>query len=242
MDHSRRFYRNYKGARGANFNVKLHTTDLFITADRDLSAEAYRVLEKVRQQLDDHIAENREFLYSLNPLEPGRDVPEIAGAMYLASEAAGVGPMAAVAGAVAEAVGQSLLEFSDEVIVENGGDIWLKINTPALIGVYVNNIHFNNRLWLKMNPADTPCSVCTSTSKLGHSLSFGKADSATIIAKSGALADAVATGACNMVQGEEDLTGALEYAMSVTGVTGCMIIYHDKLAAQGNIEFGSSEG
>jgi len=241
MNHQRRFYRNYGESRGASFNVKLHTTDLFITADRDLYEAAYNTLSTVRQQLDAHISENREFLYSLNPVRFSGNTQVIAEEMYRASEAAGVGPMAAVAGAVAESVGRSLLEFSGEVIVENGGDIWLKINSPAIIGVYVNNIHFADKLWLKLNPENTPCSVCTSTSKLGHSLSFGKADSATIIAASGALADAVATGACNMVQKEEDLSAALEYAMSIDGVTGCMIVFRDKLAVQGNIEFGSPD-
>lgn len=133
------------------------------------------------------------------------------------------------------------MDFSDEVIVENGGDLWMRLTSPAVVGIYVKNIYFTDKIWLRINPGDTPCSVCTSSASLGHSLSFGKADAATIIAESGALADAVATGACNIVQNEEDIGAAIEYAMSINGVSGCMIIYRDRLGAQGAIELCSPE-
>ena len=241
MNHCRRFYREYSGARGVSFNVKLDTTDLFITAGIDLSDEAYRILETQRRELEEHIATHREFLYSLSPIAPHSNAPAIALDMYRASAAAGVGPMAAVAGAIAEYVGRWLIEFSDEIIIENGGDTWMKLQSPAVMGIYVNNVYFREKIGLKINADETPCSVCTSSANLGHSLSFGKADAATVIAHSGALADAVATGACNLVQSEADLENAVDYAMSIDGVRGCMIIYRDKLAAQGAIEFCSPE-
>ncbi|HOP64399.1 MAG TPA: UPF0280 family protein [Spirochaetota bacterium] len=236
MDHSRRFYREYEGTRGISFNVKIDTTDLYITAEKDLSGEAYDSLKKTRAELEKHIKEHQDFLYSLTPLTPPGAAPAIVLEMYRAALTAGVGPMAAVAGAVAEHTGRELVKMSNEVIVENGGDIWMKLERQAKTGVYTDNIFFREKIWLKINPEDTPCSICTSTSKLGHSLSFGKADAATVIAENGALADAVATGACNIVQSEEDIQKALDYAMSIEGVTGCMIIYRDKLGAQGMIE------
>jgi hypothetical protein len=241
MNHTTRFYRSYNGTRGVSFNVKLDTTDLFITAGSSLQAEAHRILEAQRRELDDHISKKQEFLYSLSPLTPAGDTPPIVMDMYNASAAAGVGPMAAVAGAIAQHVGQRLIEFSDEVIVENGGDTWMMLQSPLIMGIYVNNIYFRDKIRLKINPENTPCSVCTSSATLGHSLSFGKADAATIIAHSGALADAVATGACNIVQTEDDMQKAVDYAMSINGVRGCMIIYRDKLTACGAIEFCSPE-
>jgi len=236
MNHNRRFYRGYSGSRGASFNVRLDTTDLFITAGSDLSTEAYRILEERRRELEEHIRLYPDFLYSLSPVTPPADPPAIALEMYKSSAAAGVGPMAAVAGAFAENVGRALTELSEEVIVENGGDTWLQLQNDAVMGIYVNNIYFRDRIRLKINAGETPCSVCTSSASLGHSLSFGKADAATIIAENGALADAVATGACNLVQNENDLQKAADYAMSIDGVRGCMIIYRDKLAACGAIE------
>jgi hypothetical protein len=156
--------------------------------------------------------------------------------MYRASTLCGVGPMAAVAGAIAEKVGKELLEYSDEVIVENGGDLWMKLTKPASIGLYADNIYFKNNICIKLNPENTPCAICTSTSKLGHSISFGKADSVTVIACDGALADAAATAVCNMVLTEDDIEKALEYAISIQGVRGCLIIFRDKIALQGEIE------
>ena len=182
MDHKKRFYRDYDAATGAAFNVKLDTSDLFIRADKNLHDKAFEILKAARSELENFIFDHSEFLHSLDPLIPLGDAPETASAMYIASSAAGVGPMAAVAGAIAEIVGRELLKYSEEVIVENGGDLWLKLNTPAVIGIYVNNIYFKNNIGIKINPTDTPCSICTSTSNLGHSLSFGKADSVTIVA------------------------------------------------------------
>jgi ApbE superfamily uncharacterized protein (UPF0280 family) len=156
--------------------------------------------------------------------------------MIIASEAVGVGPMAAVAGAKAEKVGAGLLHFTDEVIIENGGDIWMKLNKSAVIGIYAKNIYFKDNIGIKIDPYKTPCSVCTSSSKLGHSLSFGKADSVTIIAKEGALADAAATAVCNMVKDRETIEDALNFALSINGVSGCIIILNEILAVRGDIE------
>lgn len=236
MKHKERFYRDYSGSTGSVFNVKIDTTDLFIRADSDLHDKVYEALKSARTELEKHITKHDDFLHSLNPLTPHGDEGEVAAAMYKASSAAGVGPMAAVAGAIAEKTGRALLDYSDEVIVENGGDIWLKINNPAVIGIYVNNIHFKDNIGIKVTPEKTPCSICTSTSKLGHSLSFGKADSVTIVADTGALADAVATAVLNMVKTADDMEKALEFGMSIQGVRGCLIVYGDKLAVLGEIE------
>lgn len=236
MNHKTRFYREYSGNDTAAFNVKIDTSDLFIRAGVDLYQTAYNALKSARDELEDYIKKHDEFLHSLNPLTPHGDEDETTSAMYTASSSAGVGPMAAVAGAIAEKVGRELLKYSDEVIVENGGDIWMKLQKEAVIGIYVNNIYFTDNVGLRIGPENTPCSVCTSTSKLGHSLSFGKADSVTIVAATGALADAAATAVCNMVQSENDIEKALNYGMSIDGVRGCLIIFRDKLAALGEIE------
>jgi hypothetical protein len=236
MKHNTRFYREYSDGPDAVFNVKIDTSDLFIRTDINLYHEAYEALKKERTVLENYISAHDEFIHSLHPMTPVGSEEEIISAMYIASAVAGVGPMAAVAGAVAERVGRELLKFSDEVIVENGGDIWMKLKNSAVIGIYINNIYFKNNIGIKVNPENTPCSVCTSTSKLGHSLSFGKADSVTVIAESGALADAAATAVCNMVQSEDDIESALESATAIDGVRGCLIVFRDKLAARGEIE------
>nr|AXS01271.1 ApbE family lipoprotein [uncultured bacterium] len=234
MNHKNRFYRDYGDI--CSFNVKLHTSDLFIRADKNLKEEALCILTNVRKELEDYIAEHDGFLHSLDPIVPDGSEPEIAAEMITASSTVGVGPMAAVAGAIAERVGSGLLSHTDEVIVENGGDIWMKLTKSAVIGIYAKNIYFKHNVGIKIDPGKTPCSVCTSSPKLGHSISLGKADSVTIIAKDGALADAAATAVCNIVQCSDDIENALNYAMSINGVRGCIIILNDILAVQGDVE------
>ncbi|HPS58392.1 MAG TPA: UPF0280 family protein [Spirochaetota bacterium] len=236
MTHTRRFYRHTAPSWGTAFNVKHHASDLHILADSDLHDAAYRVLVQVREELDGHIKEHQDFLYSLSPVDQPADCPEIAAMMYRASQLTGTGPMAAVAGAIAELTGKELLKHSSAVIVENGGDIWLSVPDPVIIAIYAKNIYFRDNIAVRLDPRQMPCSVCTSAPKLGHSLSFGKADSVTIIAESGALADAAATMTCNMVQEENDMESALDRALSVPGVTAGLIIFRDKLALQGDLE------
>ena len=241
MKHNKRFYRDYSSSESITFNVKIDTSDLFIRADKNLHDEAFTALKTARTELEEYIKLHDGFLHSLNPVAIHGDEGEISAAMCKASESAGVGPMAAVAGAIAQAVGRELLKYSEEVIVENGGDLWMKLTKPAVIGIYVNNNYFSENIGIKIDPEKTPCGVCTSTSKLGHSLSFGKADSVTIIAETGALADAAATAVLNRVQSADDMENALEFGMTITGVRGCLIVFRDKLAAQGDIELSPLE-
>lgn len=236
MMHNKRFYRYYGCDRGLTFNVKLDTSDLYIKADTDLHDEAFRALSSARMELEDYIRKHDEFLLSLDPVTPHGDEPAIALSMFRASSAAGTGPMAAVAGAIAEEVGRELVKYSEEVIVENGGDIWMKLAAPSTIGLYANNVYFKDNVGIRIYPHETPCSVCTSSPKLGHSISFGNADSVTVIAGDGALADAMATAVCNMVKAGGDIEKALEFGMSRQGVRGVMVIFRDMLGIQGGVE------
>ncbi len=241
MLHNKRFYRFYSSNnRWKVFNIKLHTSDLYIKASHDISEKAYILLNEARNEIEQHIKENPDFLTSLEPLtEPA--VSDIISEMYRASDAAGTGPMAAVAGAISEYVGKRLLPYTEEIVVENGGDIWMSINYPVYLGIYSDNIYFKDKLALKIDNAKTPCAVCTSSSKTGHSLSFGKADSVTVVALNGAYADAVATETCNRVKTRADMEKALEFALSVPFVKGCLIVFRDRIAALGDIELAPPE-
>ncbi len=239
MSHGKRFYRNYGNTEFCTFNVSCDTTDLFIRAEKDLSGRALNFLTKTRKELSEYIKSEPAFLTSLDPLAENENCPGIVKAMYRAGNAAGTGPMAAVAGAIAELTGRELLKYSGQVIVENGGDIWMSTDYDTDIGIYVDNTFFKNRLAIKIKADRSPCSICTSSSRLGHSLSFGNADSVTVIGTDGALADAVATGACNRVKGEDTLESAVEYALSIKGIRGCMAVRRDRIAAMGDIEMTS---
>ena len=144
--------------------------------------------------------------------------------------------MAAVAGTFAEFVGRDLLKFSSEVIVENGGDIFLKTAKSRLVGVYAGeDSPMTGKIALKIEPFDTPLGVCTSSGTVGHSLSFGKSDAVVVLSPSTALADASATAIGNIVQTEADIEKALEYARGVAGLIGVAVIINDKMGAWGKI-------
>jgi ApbE superfamily uncharacterized protein (UPF0280 family) len=120
--------------------------------------------------------------------------------MAEAASIAGVGPMAAVAGAVASFLGQVLGSCSREVIVENGGDIYLRSAHERVVAVFAGDSPFSYKIGLRVKPEDTPAGICTSSGTVGHSLSFGNADAVVIKGESAILADAVATQAGNLIK------------------------------------------
>ncbi len=235
--YTERFYRDLSATtRWHTFRIKAESTDLYVRACRDLSKETEILAREARMLIREHISRVPEFMTSLAPMSsPGGEHPLIE-TMYAASTGAGVGPMASVAGAVAEFVGRGLAERSRELIVENGGDIWLHITEPVIMAVYAGNSPFSGKLRIVLRPGKTPCGICTSSGRIGPSLSFGRSHAATVIANDAALADAAATLAGNMTRTEADLESAAEYAMGIGGVRAVMIVLGGKSVLQGDIE------
>jgi ApbE superfamily uncharacterized protein (UPF0280 family) len=224
-------YRNY-----SHFTVKISETDLFILADSDLSDLAFQSAMRCRVQIEEYIRIHPEFRTSLVPIEGDKLAPDIVKDMLTASDRAGVGPMASVAGAIAEHVGKELLKASANVMVENGGDIYLNVRDPVLIGIFAGDSKLTGRIALNIEAKETPIGICTSSGTVGHSLSFGIADAVCIKSKSTALADAAATSVGNLIKKKSDIKKGLERAMSIPGVLGVLIITGDTLAVQGNME------
>ena len=218
------------------FQVVEDETDLQITAERDLTDEALAAARAARADVIRQIADQPEFGTAESPLEVGEDAPEIVRRMAGAARAAGVGPMAAVAGAVAEHVGRALMARSAEVLVENGGDIFMASARERTVALYAGASPLSGRIAVKLAPRKTPCGVCTSSGTVGHSKSYGCADAAVVIARDTALADAVATAAANLVKSAADLEAAVEWATSVAGVAGALVVIGDRLAAAGDVE------
>ncbi len=144
--------------------------------------------------------------------------------------------MASVAGAVAEAVGQELMAQSEEIIVENGGDVFLRRSGDVRVGIFAGRSPLSLRVGLVIAAAAHPWGVCTSSGTVGPSLSFGRADAVCILSPSASLADAAATAVGNLVRSPSDLERGLEKARMIEGVTGAVIILGEKLAAWGEIE------
>ena len=217
------------------FRVTAGETDLHIGAKRDLSREALTAALEARQRVQSEIEIRPRFLASLEPLRPhGSELPPV-DAMLKAGSLASVGPMAAVAGAIAEYVGRALLPLSREVIVENGGDIFLCGTKERHVAVYAGESPLSGLLAVIVHP-ENGIGVCTSSGTVGHSLSLGRADAALVIAHDCALADAAATYLGNLASGSDRLDAALDTVCAIPGIDGALVIVGDKLGVKGQVE------
>jgi len=216
------------------FNVKVEQTDLLIAAERLLIDDALTLVHRYRADIVTEIERRPEFLTSLVPLPVDKGAPAIVRAMGLAAHRMGVGPMAAVAGAIAEFVGRELAKLSPEVIVENGGDIFCCTRQPRAFMLLAEKSAFG-ALRVRIDSKGEPFGVCTSSATSGHSLSFGRADAVMVASPDAALADAAATALCNMVQQPSDLQQCVERARA-SGAIAAVAVMGEKLAAWGALE------
>ncbi len=235
--HEARTYRDFlQSADLVSFTVVVKETDLFILARSDLHGLALETVINHRHKLESFIDKYPDFKTSLAPVRIPLGAPEVVRMMAEAGKAANVGPMAAVAGAFSELVGRALMERSPEVIVENGGDIFINTLRERTVALFAGDSPLSGKTGIKISPQDSPVGVCTSSGKVGPSLSLGVAHAACIVAKSAALADAAATAAGNAVKAEGDVRAGLGAAAGIPGVLGAVIISGDKLGAWGRVE------
>jgi ApbE superfamily uncharacterized protein (UPF0280 family) len=235
--YEQRFYRHWiKDDDLVSFEAVVEQTDLYIRSRRNLKDKALDSVLKHRAPLESYIGRHPLFLTTLDPYQVEAEAPAIVKEMARVSQLTGVGPMAAVAGAIAEAVGRDLMAFSPEVIVENGGDIFLKITRKRLVGIYAGQSFFTRKVALEVMPRETPLGVCTSSGTVGHSLSLGSADALVVLSPSTALADAAATALGNMVKAADDIPQAIEKAQTIEGLRGVVVIVGDKMGVWGKVK------
>ncbi|MDY6833512.1 MAG: UPF0280 family protein [Chloroflexota bacterium] len=219
-----------------SFHVMVKETDLYIRATSNLRSKAMKSVAKWRSSLESYIERHPEFMTALEPLDATSDAPQIVKEMIDVSKSVGIGPMSAVAGAIAERVGRDLLPFSSEVIVENGGDIFLRSYKLRRVGIFAGESPFTGKLAIEIGPEEEGLGICTSSGTVGHSLSYGKADAVVVISPSTSLADATATAVGNMVRTSDDIPMAIDFAEGITSVIGGLVIKEDKLGAWGEVK------
>ena len=220
------------------FRRSIGESSILIKTDLHQAAEAafQNILEN-RNQLQEYIRNSPEFLLALDPVPLGAAAPEVVIRMSQAAELAGVGPMAAVAGALADLAVEEMLRCGAKVaVVENGGEVSIRGDAKLDIAVYSGKSQLSRRLGFRVLPEDLPLGLATSSGTVGHALSFGLADSATVFADNAALADAAATAVCNRVNAKdvgESVKMGLNTAHSIVGVKGSMIIRGDHVGTVG---------
>ena len=220
----------------SNFRVVVQETDLQVHADRKLVTETRELVLEQRGYVEAYIKAHPEFLTTLTPWRQTGPAAKIVSDMVQAGIRAGVGPMAAIAGAISENVGWGLLTYSDQIIVENGGDIFIKADRPVTVGIYAGTSPLSMQVGILVKCENKPTAVCTSSGTLGHSLSLGRAHAVSVVADSCALADAAATSIGNLVQSEADISTGIAVGQKIAEIAGIVIIAGQKIGAWGDLE------
>ncbi len=242
-DFRERTYRRLIGMTGLHaFQVVSQETDLMIQADRFLESEAREQVLACRAHIEGYIRSHPTFAKTLAPWPHETVAPPIVRQMIQAGRVAGVGPMAAVAGAIAENVGRHLLDQCHQVMVENGGDIFIKTGDAVVVGLFAGNSPLSMKIGVRLSPDENGMGVCTSSGTVGHSLSAGSADAVCVIAPSCALADAAATAIGNRIHSSRDIKAAIDFGKSIPGIHGIVAVVNRELGAWGAVELVSANG
>lgn len=217
-------------------------SNIMITSDRPLKARAEKILKQIRKDIKDYIKLHPDFSESFTPIKVKKNAPSVIRQMSRASYLAQVGPMAAVAGAIAEELANKLRDYCSELIIENGGDIFINVKRQIIIGIWCKNKKIKDNLGILLKKNSACRAICTSSGTLGHSFSYGKTDAATVLAKNAALADAWATRLGNEIKSPKDIKRALSLLTNIKGILGALVIHNRTIAASGEIELTQITG
>lgn len=242
--YEKRTYRTqFNVSRFRSFEVKYLETDLWIGIDtasykEDMKTVASEKAEELRKKLDSYIETEPFFKKSLKPFSPSENAPMEAKEMAAATEIAGVGPMATVAGMFAREVGKAILQnFSvEELVIENGGDIFALIKDEIVLSVFAGESPLSERIGLVIPPETGEIGICTSAGTVGPSLSLGKADAVVVICRDVVLADAFATAFGNKVKTPNDVEKVINQAEKFPEILSMLIVCDDKIGIRGDFE------
>lgn len=221
-----------------SYQVKEKESDLFIQTPVLFFKEAREYLHHYRMILEEYIKKNPLFRTTLRPFPSDSSAHPIVKEMIEVSALCQVGPMAAVAGCIAQNVGERLLTHTEEVIIENGGDLYIKSSSLRRVIIFAGSSPLSNKLYLRIDSRESGIGVCTSSGTVGPSFSMGKADAVTVIAPSASLADAAATAIANTIQTGADIEKGLNLAQQIDSISGVVIIKDDKMGMWGDIDYG----
>jgi ApbE superfamily uncharacterized protein (UPF0280 family) len=218
-----------------HFQIFTYREAVFRICCEQFDAVTHEIISQ-RHALEAYLRIHPEFQQSLTPVELLPAAPEVAHRMARAAQLVGVGPMASVAGAMAQCAAQAGLKAgASEVIIENGGDIYLQTEGPVVIGLAPGTTELTRQLAFSLQPSDTPISICSSSGRMGHSMSLGQCDLATVVAADAALADAAATQAANLIKTEHDVNPTLECIVAIQGIHGILIVKNDRVGLAGQL-------
>lgn len=237
-----RTYRHSMGSnRFSSFSLAIAESDVWVGYRGDADAalikkETASLVRRLRSRILGY--EDRAFLSSLVPLSPIADVSDFLKGMFDAAAKAQVGPMASVAGAVAQEIGIHLKKqfLLTEIVVENGGDLYIDVLEPLSVKILIPTSRFSGNLSLIIDPLYCPLGLCSSSATFGHSMSFGMADIVMVACSDAALSDAYATAYCNQVKRKDDVQKICEALVANAEVISALVVLDDTLAIGGRLE------
>ncbi len=230
------------------FQLVLGESDLRVLAVADISTPQgeklptamLTTLEQLRADISSWARLYPDFRTSLAPLPTPSQAPEIVRRMYAGAALAGVGPFAAVAGSVAHLLAERYADICPELIIENGGDIYMYSTKERCVALLAQpqeeGSTIEGSLGLRFTEEDFPLALCASSATIGHSLSLGCGELAVVRAQEGALADAVATAVGNRLRSAHSVQEALNFAQNIEGVEGLFVQCEEALGVWGNME------
>jgi hypothetical protein len=240
MEYRERSYRSrFSNDERRWFCVKFLESDLWIGVDRgsysaSMEADTYAMLVDLRRSMDAYLLMDPGYKAALTPYDAGLEAPEILKEMSRISHKTGIGPMSAVAGAVAKKVAEFL--GTDEVIVENGGDIYAQTGSDMDISVFAGQSPLSEKIGLHIPAASFPLGICTSSGTVGPSLSLGRADAVMIVCKDVMLADSYATAMANRIKTVNDLQPVIDRISDIPEILGAIAVKDDRMAITGQFE------
>jgi ApbE superfamily uncharacterized protein (UPF0280 family) len=245
-----RFYRKNMGdGRFRSFTIGYKDSDLWIGIDpksfnESIPQFAQQLLVTLRKELENYILTNPEFVTSFTPIHITPLAPKIALEMALAGQKAGTGPMAAVAGAFAEFVGKTIIsEFGvKEIVVENGGDIFLSVRDDLVFSVYAGKSVLSGKIGIEIKASESPLGICTSSGIVGPSISFGNADAVVVISKNAATADAYATAIGNRIKHYSDIEIEINKINEYPEILFLLTICEENIGLKGNFPIKPLKG
>ena len=244
MEYRERCYRSrFSNDERRWFCVKFLESDLWIGVDSgsysaSMEADAYAMLVDLRRSMDAYLLMDPAYKAALVPYDADLEAPEILKDMAHVSHKTGIGPMSAVAGAVALHVAEFLMSRFGvkEVIVENGGDIYASVLEDMDISVFAGQSPLSEKIGLHITAGSFPLGICTSSGTVGPSLSLGRADAVMIVCKDVMLADSYATAMANRIQSVNDLQPVIDRITNTPDILGAIAVKDDRMAITGRFE------
>ncbi|MCJ7666095.1 MAG: UPF0280 family protein [Actinobacteria bacterium] len=219
-----------------SFRLDYKYSGLLIMCDRDIGNELEGLVRGFYADIEKVIAGRPGFKNSLVPIEVMDHYPPVVKDMCHAGEVFNVGPMASIAGAVCDHLAENIAGKCSFLMIENGGDVYIKSSSPLEVGIFTKNNYFKDMITLLIEAGLTPCGICSSSGSFGHSLSLGKSDLVTVLSGTAILADAAATAVANTINREEDIDAAITRFRKYSEIKGLIAIKNKRIGLWGQLQ------